>query len=87
MGIVSRIVGIFQPPVAVRNDCVYFQIERNLKTGKSLMSISVTAPTEHVEKLEALLKSHCYTLLADYAASRVDEQPSGVVVNLPARHS
>ncbi|WP_156822312.1 hypothetical protein [Azoarcus sp. KH32C] len=87
MSIVSRIMGMFRSPVAVWNDGVYFQIERNFRTGKSLMSISVTAPSEHVEKLEALLKSHCYTLLADYAASGVGEQPSGVVVNLPKRHS
>ena len=87
MGIVSRFMDLFRSPVEVCNDGMFFQIERNLKTGKATMSISVTAPTEHVEKLEALLKSHCYTFLADMAATRLGEHPSGVVVNLPRKHS
>lgn len=87
MSIVSRITDMFRSPVSLWNDGVFFQVERNVKTGKSVMSLSITAPTEHVEKLEALLKSHCYTLLADFAATRLDEQPSGVVMHLPKRHS
>lgn len=87
MALISKIMDLFRSPVSVWNDGVFFQVEDNVRTGKSMMSLSITAPTEQIDKLEALLKSHCYTLLADFAASGLGEQPSGVVVHLPRRQS
>ena len=49
------------------------------------MSISISAPSDLVEKLETLLKSHSYTLMADYAASELPNLESAAVFNLSKR--
>lgn len=85
MGMVSEMMGMFISPVAIRNDSVYVQIERNLKTGMASMSLSVLAPNEVVEQLEALLKSHCYTLLANKAASGMKTADGAAIFNLSKR--
>lgn len=85
MGMVSEMMGMFMSPVAIRNDSVYVQIERNLKTGMASLSLSVLAPNEVVEQLEALLKSHCYTLLANKAASGLKTPDGAAIFNLSKR--
>jgi len=85
MGIVSRTKGIFRSPVTVQNDSVYFQVIRDQKTGLSSLSVAISAPSDLVDQLENLLKSHCYTLMADYAASGLSNPQRAAVFNLPKR--
>lgn len=82
MGVVSRIKGIFRSPVTIQNDSVYFQVVRDQNTGLSSLSISVSASNDLVEQLETLLKSHCYKLMADYAASGASKTQGAVVFSL-----
>lgn len=82
MGVVSRIKGIFRSPVTIQNESVYFQVVRDQNTGLSSLSVSVSASNDLVEQLENLLKSHCYKLMADYAASGDSKTQGAVVFNL-----
>lgn len=82
MGIVSRIKGIFRSPVTIQNDSVYFQVMRDQRTGISSLSVSVSASSDLVEQLETVLKSHCYKLMADYAASGGSKAQGAVVFSL-----
>ncbi|MCG2578621.1 hypothetical protein LZ012_16610 [Dechloromonas sp. XY25] len=69
--------------MTIQSDSVYFQVVRDQNTGQSSLSVSVSAPNDLIEQLESLLKSHCYRLMADYAASGVSKIQGAVVFNLP----
>lgn len=85
MGIVSMIKGVFVSPLSIKNDSVHFEVVRNQKTGQSSLSVAICASTGVVEQLEPLLKTQCYKLIADHAASEAPNTQGAVVFNLPKR--